>query len=140
MRRSLTLLTALLLLGGCATRYQSAGLTGGHEEKKGPGKLEMVQFYANGYTSADLAEKYGLYRCAEYAAAKGKRYFILYETLSHAAHERPSAAPRIGIVQNKPIASAYVLLLDGPAPGAQEAKTVMAALQYVIDTGKVTQS
>jgi len=134
------LLLAAVLLSGCATPYQSVGLTGGHLEQKGPGNLQMVAFSANGFTSAELAQKYALYRCAELAKGKNKPFFMMYNSLIGAATNRPSDTPRVGKALNKPIATAFVLLLDGPRPGAHNTDDVMSDLRSVIETGIIEKS
>lgn len=138
MYSRLTVVVASLCLAGCATSYQSAGssITGGHANKQGPGKLEVVEFYGNGFTSLALAEQYATYRCAEIAHAKGKPYFIIYDTLSNAARDLPSFRPLVGSIQNKPHVTSFVLLLDAPRRGAQETKAVLAELRQVIESGK----
>jgi len=131
-------LLACLALAACATPYQSGSgsLTGGHAEVHGPGKMELVEFSGNGYTSMELAAQYVTYRCAEVAKAKGKPYFIMYDTLINAARDVPSYRPLVGSIQNKPSATTFVLLLDAPRRGAQETSTVLTDLQPVIDSGK----
>ncbi len=129
-----------ILLTGCATQYQSVGMTGGHRDMAGPGKLEMVQFLANGYTSEALTEKYALYRCAEVAKAKGKPFFMLYTSLLNAARDRPSANPQVGIMQGKPAATAFVLLLDAPRPGVHDTQATLDELRDVIATGNLTKT
>ena len=138
----LATLAACFSLTACATSYQSAAgsLTGGHNERKGPGNLELVEFYGNGYTSLALAEQYTTYRCAEVAQAKGKPYFIMYDTLNNAARDIPSFRPLVGSIQNKPHAVSFVLLLDAPRRGALETKTVLADLKQVIETSQEKKS
>lgn len=140
MRRLTALLAACLVLPGCATQYQSSGLTGGHRDMAGPGKLELVQFAANGYTSAELAQKYAMYRSAEVAKAKGKSFFIMYSSLLHATHGRPTSIPQVGIMDGKPIATAFLLLLDAPQPGAHETQAVLDDLREVIATGAIPKT
>jgi hypothetical protein len=136
----LFVLAACFSITACATSYQSASLTGGHFEAKGPGKLEQVTFSANGYTSFAVTEKYAIYRAAEVAKSKGKNYFVMYDSLYNAARDIPSFRPRLGWVQNKPVATSYVLLLDTPRRGAQPTDKVLEELKDVIATGKITAS
>lgn len=130
---------AALLLSGCATQYQSTGLTGGHTDLQGPGKLHMVVFSANGYTSSELTEKYALYRSAEVAQSLNKPFFIMYDSLTSAAMERPSNRPRMGIVQNKPTATAFILPLDTPRPGVHDTKATLDDLRSVVLNGQLDQ-
>lgn len=135
-----SLLAAALALSGCATQYQSTGLTGGHLDHPGPGKLYTVVFAANGYTSAGLAEKYALYRCAEVAQSLGKPFFVMYDSLTSAALERPSSTPSIGIVLGKPTATAFILPLDTPRPGVHDTRATLDDLRTVIATGQLEQT
>ncbi len=140
IRRLLLPAAAGLLLSACATSYQSMGMTGGHLEQKGPGALEMVAFSANGYTKPELAQKYALYRCAELAKARHKPFFLMYSSLVAAARNDATETPRVGQVQNKPTATAFVLMLDGPKPGAHNTDDVLADLKKVIETGTLEKS
>lgn len=140
VRPILLLAAAGVLLSGCATAYQSPGLTGGHYEQKGPGTLELVSFSANGYTKPELAQKYALYRCAERAKAKNKPFFIMYTSLVNAARNVPTDTPHVGLALGKPTATALVLLLDAPRPGAHHTDDVMADLRKVIETGSLNQN
>lgn len=137
MFRRLSAAAALIVLSGCATSYQSAGLTGGHREQKGPGAMEMVFFSANAYTKPELAQKYALYRCAELAQQKHKPFFMMYSSLVAAARNIGTETPRVGMVQGKPIATAFVLMLDGPKPGAHNTVDIMNDLKKVIETGEL---
>ncbi len=139
MNRLIGSLAVALALGGCATQYQSVGFTGGHLNQEGPGKLHMVVFSANGYTSSALTEKYALYRSAEVAQSLNKPFFIMYDSLTSAAMERPSSTPRMGVVQNKPTATAFILPLDTPRPGVHDTKATLDDLRNVIATGQLDQ-
>jgi hypothetical protein len=120
------------LLAGCATRYQSAGFTGGHAQMAGPGKLEKVSFYGNGYTSTEKVQKFALYRCAEVAQSQGKANFILYDSLFNAARDRSSGLPRVGFAGTKPVAFAFMLTLDAPRYGSLETQTVLKELESFV--------
>lgn len=139
MTRLFASLITGLALSGCATQYQSSGLTGGHLSQEGPGKLHMVVFSANGYTSSELTQKYAMYRSAEVANSLNKPFFIMYDSLTSAAMERPSSTPRMGMVQNKPTAVAFILPLDAPRPGVQDTKAILDDLRSVIATGQLDQ-
>jgi hypothetical protein len=121
-----------LMLAGCATQYQAAGLTGGHSERAGPGKMELVSFSGNGYITADKVRDYAMYRAAEVSKAKNKRYFLVYDGVFSAAIDRPGERPRVGLVLNKPIASAFILPLDEFRPGAKETAVVLRELDEVV--------
>ena len=64
-------------LAGCATPYQSAGLTGGYQGKKIDDQTYHVDFGGNGYTSREMVHKYFMYRCAEVTQQQGYKYFMI---------------------------------------------------------------
>lgn len=71
LKRILLSLFFVTLLAGCASSYGSAGMTGGYTEKElEPGILRVV-FGGNGYTNAETAQTFWLYRCAELALERG---------------------------------------------------------------------
>lgn len=139
MKYSIACVAFALAATGCATQYQSSGMTGGHSDQAGPGKLHQVVFSANGYTSSELAEKYALYRCAEIAQSLNKPFFVLYDSLINAAREKPSKSPRMGVALGKPIATAFILPLDKPVPGVHDTKATLDDLRSVIATGQIDQ-
>lgn len=138
MRHAIAMAALAAALSGCATQYGGSGLTGGHTERAGPGKLQKVDFHGNGFISADLVQKYALYRCAELAKQKGKPHFVIYESLFAAALDRPSATPRVGTLGNKPSATAFMLLLDAPRAGSKETQAVMDEIEPVIKANNPT--
>jgi hypothetical protein len=119
-------------LGGCATKYQSSGITGGHDEIPGPGKLEKVFFFGNGFTKPEDAQSYAIYRIAEIGTKKNKPYFLMYQSLSAAAREIPATSPNLGVVGNKPTAYAFVLFLDTEKKGSFNTAKVLKDLDWVI--------
>ena len=126
------LIFALALLAGCATGYQGAGLTGGHFQRHGPGPLEKITFSGNGFVDAVTIQKYALYRCAEATKEKGKKYFVIYDTLVAASMDKAASLPNIGSIGNKPIAFAFVLMLDAPRDGAMETGKVLKELDAFV--------
>lgn len=75
--RRLALCTALLALSGCATAYQSKGMTGGFSETHLSERVYQVRFRGNGYTSQDRVSEFILRRCAELTLEHGFRWFTL---------------------------------------------------------------
>jgi len=140
MIRTTWALACAIVLSGCATQYQSAGLTGGHRDGHGPGKLEMVQFLGNGYISPELTQKYALYRSAEVAKSKNKPFFVLYDSLRSAARDLPGTTPQVGMIQGKPAATAFLLLLDAPRPGALDTQATLDELQKVVASGELPKT
>lgn len=119
------------LLAGCATGYQSAGLTGGYKQIPGPGKLDKVFFFGNGYITANTVKDYALYRVAEVAQSKNKPHFVIYQTLVGAARDIAATGALVGVVDNKPVAYAFVLYLDAPRQGSMETAAVLKQLDWV---------
>lgn len=136
MKTVLTSLLAGFALCGCATQYQSSGLTGGHYESAAPGKLQKVNFSGNGFIAPDTVQKYALYRCAEVAKKSGKSHFVIYDSLLAAAIDRPASMPRVGSVGNKPMAYAFMLLVDAPRSGSKETQAVLDELDPVVNPPK----
>lgn len=139
MKKVLVIAALGVALGGCATQYGSSGLTGGHTDRAGPGRLQKIDFHGNGYIKADLVQTYALYRCAELAKQQGKPHFVIYESLMAAALDRPSNLPRVGTLGNKPSATAFMLLLDAPRSGSKETKAVIEEIDPVIKANNPTQ-
>jgi hypothetical protein len=126
-------------LSGCATQYGGSGITGGHTDRAGPGKLQKVDFHGNGFITADLVQKYALYRCAELARQKGKQHFVIYESLFAAALDRPATLPRVGTLGNKPSATAFMLLLDESRTGSKQVQAVIDEIDPVIKANNPMQ-
>lgn len=125
------LLTACFILTGCATPYQSmTGLTftGGTFEDKATSRLQKISFYGNGYTDTHTAQKYALFRAAEYARDQQKPWFLMYSRLEDAALNRATLVPNVGQVGGKPAAFAYVQLLDEEAPNATRTSDILQLL------------
>ena len=78
MNRPLPIFVSLiLLLGGCATRYQSEGLTGGYSELQLAPDSFHICFYGNGFTSWQIVKKYVLLRASELTLKKGFKFFVV---------------------------------------------------------------
>jgi len=69
-------MVAVVVLIGCATRYQKSGATGGYSDAQIDANTFLVEFRGNGYTSRQTVEKYLLFRCAEVTAEAGYDFFI----------------------------------------------------------------
>ncbi|CAE6812217.1 MULTISPECIES: CC0125/CC1285 family lipoprotein [Paraburkholderia] len=70
-------LAATAALTGCATPYQSEGLTGGYKDRQIDDQTLHVQFWGNGYSTQQAVHKYFLYRCAELTQQHGFKYFMV---------------------------------------------------------------
>ena len=64
---------------GCATPYQSAGLTGGYSETQLAPDVFRVSFQGNGYTSGDRAKDFVLLRAAELCLQRGFTCFAIID-------------------------------------------------------------
>lgn len=128
-------LAAMVVLCGCATPYSSSGLTGGYTEARVNDRLLKVNFYGNGYITADRIQTFALYRCAEVARAAKKPYFTLYDSLTSAARDIPASQPRVGTLGGKPIAYALIALHDELPPGGHDVSAVLAELGPKVQLG-----
>lgn len=72
-------LTSALCLAGCATKYQSNGLTGGFSDRWLGDNVYRVSFNGNGHTSPVWAADMALIRSAELAIHNGYSNFIVID-------------------------------------------------------------
>lgn len=75
--KKLIIALSLSVLVGCATGYQSSGLSGGYTETWLAEDAIKVTFNGNGYTRGDRASDFSLLRVAEISAQRGYPYFVL---------------------------------------------------------------
>ncbi len=68
-----------LLLAGCATSYQSQGLTGGFSETRLGENMYRVTFNGNGFTNRTRSADFTLLRSAELTLQSGYRYFVIVD-------------------------------------------------------------
>ena len=73
----LTILVGAMLLSGCATSYQSTGLSGGYSETKLAPDVVRVIFRGNGYTKIERAQDFALLRASELSIQAGFPYFVV---------------------------------------------------------------
>ncbi len=71
---------AIVLLGGCATGYQSTGFTGGYEHTRLDENVFVVNFRGNGYTSTQRAADFAMLRAAELSQQYGYPYFVVADS------------------------------------------------------------
>ncbi|MEM5312356.1 hypothetical protein [Paraburkholderia sp. JHI869] len=74
---ALAVVAASAAMTGCATPYQSEGLTGGYKDRQIDDQTLHVQFWGNGYSTQQNVHKYFLYRCAELTRQHGFKYFMV---------------------------------------------------------------
>jgi hypothetical protein len=70
---------AFALLGGCATKYQQMGLTGGVAAEPLMTDIYRIVARGNGYTSADRVQDFVLLKAAETTLAAGGSHFLILE-------------------------------------------------------------
>jgi hypothetical protein len=75
MVRLCALALALSALGGCATAYQSKGMTGGFSETMLSPDTFKINFSGNGFTSAERASDFAILRAADKSLEMGCNYF-----------------------------------------------------------------
>lgn len=126
---------AIVGLSGCGTPYSSSGLTGGYTQARVNERLLKVNFYGNGYITADRIQMFALYRCAEVARDAKKPYFTLYDSLTAAARDVPADQPRVGTLGGKPVAYALMTLDDEARAGGHETSAVLAKLAPLVMPG-----
>lgn len=63
------------LLVGCATDYQSSGLTGGYSDTQLAPDVFRISFQGNGYTSPERTQDFALLRAADLTLSHGFNYF-----------------------------------------------------------------
>jgi len=77
--RSFAAVSLLVVLGGCATAYQTEGPSGGFSETQLDTNVFRVSFRGNGYTRAERAEELALLRSAELTLRNGFTHFVVIE-------------------------------------------------------------
>jgi len=77
LSKILVIVMGISLIQGCATQYQSKGLSGGFSEVKLEENVFRVSFRGNAYTDMQRALDFTLLRSAELALQNGYRYFTI---------------------------------------------------------------
>ncbi len=77
--KKISILFAILFLGGCATAYQPKGMTGGFSSTQLDTNVFTVTFKGNGFTDREKSNDYALLRCAEIALENGYDYFVIID-------------------------------------------------------------
>ena len=86
MRKQLIFIAACFICSGCATGYQSKGLSGGYTDMDLGGGKYLVSFSGNGFTKRDGTQKYAIQRARELCETQGMGFEILQiggDTSSH---------------------------------------------------------
>jgi hypothetical protein len=161
--RRIALICACLVIGGCSTPYQELTFfsgSGGWTVANVEGDVYRVTFSANGYTSAETAQTYWLYRCSDLALEKGFGGFEILSSINLSLIDRlrPSSnapgpyaekvgggggfiyVPTYSNDSNKPLVQADIRLLPAPVaempPKVFDAQKLKAALDAHVNGDK----
>lgn len=77
MYQWIILVISMLIMSGCATKYQAEGLSGGYSDTRLGKNIFNVSFNGNGYTSRERTADFVLLRSAELCLQNGFKYFII---------------------------------------------------------------
>jgi len=75
------------LIGGCATKYEAIGATGGFYHTKVSERTYIIGFSGNGFTDAKRANDFALLRAAEIGSKLGFTHFVVEVTLDKSTTE-----------------------------------------------------
>ena len=103
------LLAAAVLtsLGGCASNYATATMTGGYSESQLGPDLWFVRYGGNGYTTEETVQSYWLHRCAELTLSKGYDGFRLVTPMTLTREDGAPGRPPILRVSTSDALSRY---------------------------------
>jgi len=132
------LVSALMLLAGCATAYQQEKITGGYTNFSLEETTYRVRFKGNNYTSRDKVELFLLYRCAELTEQLGYDHFVI---LSEDTLDISDPLAKAGIFPRNYYATALIRVVRDPdQPAVYNAQEVMRGIetQYPDELGSRT--
>jgi hypothetical protein len=86
MKQWIILVIIIFILSGCATKYQSIGITGGYTETRLGNNIFAVSFKGNGFTSRERTKDFTLLRSAELTLKNGYKYFIIKSSENYTRH------------------------------------------------------
>lgn len=108
------------LLAGCATGYQSSGLTGGFRDFQVEGDVYRLVFSGNGNTTRETTQTYWLYRAAELTLEKGFDGFEILSPIALGLGQAESPFIRAQMIfipmysPPHPVLEADIRLVKGP--------------------------
>lgn len=111
---------AVVLVSGCATTYQTAGVTGGYKDRHIAEDVYRVYFGANGFATRETAQTYWLYRASELTLEKGFDGFEILSPIALGLAEPKSPFVTVQFIYvpidsaPKPFLEADIRLLKGP--------------------------
>lgn len=77
MKTVLLAVAVATALAGCATAYQSTGVSGGFSEMQMAQDTYRIRFSGNGFTGADAVSEMAMLRAAELTLQSGYTHFII---------------------------------------------------------------
>lgn len=136
--KRLIIVVVLLGLAGCATGYQSKGMTGGYSETRLQENMYRVNYRGNGHTDMDEAQDYALLRAAELAIEHGYKYIEVAQEDSRfktSYNKVPNQYGGGGSTVNRPMVSYTVRFGNEPKENTLDAAELTASLKtkYGID-------
>jgi hypothetical protein len=100
-RLSIIAVATACLLSACATKYQSAGVTGGFSDTQLAPDVFRVTFSGNARTSPDRVQDFALLRAAELCLANNFKYFAVIDSADQSrrrTYVTPGTAQTTGTV------------------------------------------
>jgi hypothetical protein len=104
---------AAILLAGCASAYEEAGLYGGFEEKKVNETDWTLSYLGNGYTTRETVQTYWLYRASELALLNGYDGFAVLGRAQNTFEPAISSLIDEGYM-GKPVLTARFRMMKNP--------------------------
>ena len=105
MKNLILLIGIALLITGCAPTYQKSGFWGGgYDEMKMQDNIFKITFEGNTHTSGQIAEDFGLLRCAETTLENGYNYFIIEKSKTEertSTHTTPTEIERTSSISEE---------------------------------------
>jgi len=80
--RTIALISLMITLAGCASRYKAEGWGGGFSETQLATNVFRVSFRGNGNTDPERAEDFALLRSAELTLKTGFTHFVIIDSQS----------------------------------------------------------
>lgn len=110
-------------LAGCAPSYAPSGnsLVGGFEERELEPGIWRVRYSGNGYTNAETAQTYWLYRCAELASERGFQGFQVLSNIQLVTPDQEDSDRTLYAVRGGGGFIYVPMYGGGPAPALLEA-------------------
>ena len=133
--RTLRVMAALLpvALAGCATSYQSRGLTGGYSDRRIDDSAYVVTFRGKGGASRDRIYEFWLYRCSELTLSHGYALFAVRQNRPSAQLEPDPAPTRLAVYRGNEGATAIdttFFLVPVPMPKITDYTYSATVLMY----------